>query len=381
MPALSSRELERFTGLFDKDWKRTTSRLRSRYADDRSYDPSYSWDARSDNPERFSKLGGGGKETNVPVQTCRPVALSGTQVIELEAQPGQFLGNSDSAFANRSPTKIPLTVEQLDLDMTHDLARPRVPILDEARTNNKHVTVSQRPVFQNYHIHPPAFQIEQPPEFMIAAGPNGDQCLLSPHQRRAIIEYEKRKKEADAYTRVATAAREATRKQISGQLFNRGVLMVDSAFNQESEIFGERAKKIQAEKDYRAQIHLERYSALSTKMSSMATNGNILVPSTVKPRVQTEKYFQSKGGSAHAFSFEETHNRLFCRQEINKNGNRTQLIRNNEMSGKQYDIVTLTTVEHWPSRHVERLENKILNHPSQASAEGVRNMQGATRPF
>jgi len=264
--------------------------------------------------------------------------------------------------------------------MVEDLSGA-VPILRDAHETGQVVTMEERPIFKNYHSQGPKFQIEKKPDFMLAAGPNGDQCLLTPHQRREIIEFEKRQKEALAYTRAATAARESTRKQIAGQQFHRGILMVDSALNDQSEIYGEKAKRIQAEKDYKAQIHLERYSSLSTKMSSMATNGNILVPGTVQPRVQTEKYFQTKGGNAHAFTFEETHNRLFCRQEVNKNGNRTQRIRDAEMAGKQYDIVTLTTIEHWPSRFVERLENKTLKHPSQTCMEGTRNMQGATRPF
>ena len=371
-------KLERFTALFDRDWKRTRSALRNRYDDDRSYDPSYSWDAKSDNPARFSKLAGGSGA--LPVQPCRPVALLGTRVISLESQPGQFLGDADAVFAGRPATKIPLSTEQRDINMAEDLSGA-VPILREAHATMQTVTMNERPIFKNYTTQPPTFKLERPPDFMVAAGPNGDQCLLTPHQRREIIEYEKRQKEALAYTRAATAARESTRKQIAGQQFHRGILMVDSAFNDQSEIYGEKAKKLQAEKDYKAQIHLERYSSLSTKMSSMATNGNILVPASVQPRVPTEKFYQTKGGNAHAFSFEETHNRLFCRQEINKNGNRTQKIRDAEMAGKQYDIVTHTTIEHWPSRAFDRLENKILLHPSQATMEGTRNLQGSTRAF
>lgn len=374
MPAtINVKTLDNFTQLFDKDWKRTRSALRSRYDDElKSYDPSYSWDAKSDNPDAFSKLGEGAA---VPVQPSRPMALLGTRVIGLEKQPGQFLNADQPA---RQLTHLPLTVEQRDMDMDTDL-RGRVPIVGEAHDRNALVTIEQRPIFKNYQLQPPVFQVEQQPAFMTAAGPQGDQCLLNPAHRREIIEFEKRKKEADALTRVATAARERMRKQVCGQQFQRGVLMVDSAFNEESEVYGVAARKHHAEQDYKAQIHLERRSRLATKMSSMATNGNITVPDSVAPRVPTERLYQSKGGSGHAFSFEETHNRLFCRQEINKNGNRTQRIRDAEMSGKQYDIVTLTTLEHWPSRHFDRLESKVLQHPSQASIEGIRNLQGAAR--
>ena len=40
---------DKFTLLFDKDWRNTKSRIRTKVDDDRSYDISNSWDARSDN--------------------------------------------------------------------------------------------------------------------------------------------------------------------------------------------------------------------------------------------------------------------------------------------------------------------------------------------
>lgn len=107
--------------------------------------------------------------------------------------------------------------------------------------------------------------------------------------------------------------------------------MVDSCNNEESEIYGAKAKRAHADKEYKAQIHLERKGYLALRCSSLATNGNILVPESILPRyslthlfssyllinfafrVQTEAFYQSKGGNTHALSFDETHNRLFCR--------------------------------------------------------------------
>ena len=113
----------------------------------------------------------------------------------------------------------------------------------------------------------------------------------------------------------------------------------------------------------------------------MATNGNILVPTSVAARVKTVPDYQSKGRLYHGLSYEETHNRLFCRQERAGGSERTQRIRNAELSGKQYNIVSLTTIEHWPSRHFERLKNKVLAHPSQESLHGSRNLQGSLTQF
>lgn len=378
MPASLSRQgkgnmVGKFTELFDNDWKRTRSNVRARTADDKSYDISYSWDARSDNPKEFSKM----EATDIPVQFSKPVTLSGSQIVELEPQSGQFLNPS---IPNREQAKIPLTAEQHDLDMSHDL-RGTIPICQSAFAQGKTVTIEKRPVFNNMDLQPPTFQLESKPDYMIRAGPNADEVLLNPYQRRQIIEFQKREKEANAFIRKASNGRGATKKIVGGPLFKRGVLMVDAAENPDSEMYGERARKEIAAKEYKAQIHLERRSQLATKTSSIATNGNLINPDSVAPRVKTNAPYQTKGGKFHDFSFEETHNRLFCRQERAGGATRTQKIRDCEMAGKQYNIVTLTTVEHWPSRSFDRLQNKTLQHPSQVSMESSRNMQGSTRPY
>jgi len=60
--------------------------------------------------------------------------------------------------------------------------------------------------------------------------------------------------------------------------------MVDSCNNEESEIYGAKAKRAHADKEYKAQIHLERKGYLALRCSSLATNGNILVPESILPR-------------------------------------------------------------------------------------------------
>ena len=365
--------LSKFTDLFDKNWKNTRSSLRAQTADDRSYDISYSWDARSDNPVSFSRM----EATDVPVQPAKPICLSGSQIVQLEPQRGQFLNQS---IPPTQRAQIPLNATQNDVGMVTDLSGT-IPISTQARDEGKTVCIQKREVYANMEMRGPTFALEERPEYMNRAGAQADSCLLNPKMRRGIIEFEKREKEAKVLLRAATSNREKLRKQLGGPLFRRGVLMTDSSSNPNSETYGELARKEQALKDYRAQIHLERRSQLATKWSSIATNGNITVPDSVAPRVKTEADYQSKGGKAHAFSFEETHNRLFCRQERAGGANRTQRIRDAELSGKQYNIVTLAAIEHWPSRSVERQTNKILSHPSQVTFEGTRNLQGSLRPI
>ena len=176
-----------FTELFDGDWKRTKSSLRARTANEgQAYDPTYSWDARTDNPAAFSKM----ESTDVPVQFARPVTLSGQQIIPLEPLSGQFL-NVDAPSKLKGLNHIPLSHDQTDVGMHEDI-HGTIPIHEQATKEGKFVTIKERPVFSKSQNQPPKFQMEEKPDFMDKAGPQGDQILLNPTQRRAIIEFEKR---------------------------------------------------------------------------------------------------------------------------------------------------------------------------------------------
>lgn len=162
--------------------------------------------------------------------------------------------------------------------------------------------------------------------------------------------------------------------------FNRGILGIDSSSNEQSEIYGEKARDFNVRDEYLSIKHLERRTTLAQKSSSLHTNGNILAPETLPPRVKSEKLYQSKGGAARTLSFDETHNRIFFRRmDRPQNTQRAQNIRDQELSGKDYNIVNHTIINHWPSRTLNRDVNKVLNHPSQASLEGPRNLQGSLK--
>jgi len=349
---------DKFTLLFDKDWRNTKSRIRTKVDDDRSYDISNSWDARSDNPQSFSRL----EAVNLPVQYTKPVTLLGSAVVELEPRTGLDVLNCHQE--HKTLSTLPLTREQLDVGMKPDL-KGHVPMVQKAKEENGIILLESLPTFKNMDMAGPQFRKVDIPQYMIEAGPQCDQRLLTPAQRREILEIEKRKNAADNYIKVATAQRSSLKKQISGQQYYRGILGVDSNENDESEIYGERSKKYHADKDYKAQIRLERKGQLALKNSSMGTNGNILCPDTIAARVKIEPFYQRKGGIAHALSFEETHNRLFCRRaEKPPPVTRTQKLRDSENAGRDYDFVSHTTIEHWPSKPFDRLVNKTLMHPS-----------------
>lgn len=362
---------QKFTDLFDNNWKSGRSMIRTRNDDDRSYDPSFSWDGRSDNPKQFTKL----DSTALPIQHTRPVTLSGSAIISLDQNTGfEVLNVYQPAKVSND---LPLTYMQKEIGMASNLTS-HIPFVKDAIDSKKVVVMDENALFRNNNIHPPKFSQSEAPKFLIDAGPNCDEILLNPMQRRQILEFEKKKSAADFHIKESISDREKLRKQIAGQQYKRGVLMYDSCNNEESEIYGDKAKRLHADVEYKAQIHLERRGYLSLKSSSMATNGNILAPETMLPRVKTDAFYQSKGGNAHCLSFEETHNRLFCRgAERAPASKRTQFIRNNDLSGKQHNFINHTVIEHWPSRSIDRREDKKLMHPSQTSLNQTRNWQGS----
>ena len=203
---------------------------------------------------------------------------------------------------------------------------------------------------------------------------------MTPAERREILEYERRKRVANEIIREAVAAREKTRKLVTGPSFQRGILGVDNATNEQSEIYGAEARAARDHSEYKAITHLERKSNIATRTSSFETNGNILVPDSIASRVKIEKYYQSKGATnTLGLSFDETHNRLFNRRmDRAPNIDRTLYIRDQELSGKQYNIVTHAMIEQWPARSFfHREKDPRMDHPSQGAAlEGPRNLQG-----
>lgn len=364
---------DKFTQLFDNDWKFNKSTIRHKHDEEQQYDPAYSWDARSDNPRSFSRL----QATYLPYQYAKPLTLSGPAVVLLEHTPGL------SAINVTQPTThgaIPLTVEQRDAGMKTDLTA-EIPQVSSIKQSGKVVLVDKNQAFKNQGMAPPQLVGQDVPQYMKEAGPQCDKRLLNPRQRREIMEFEKKQKEADVVVREAVAARMKTRKQLEGPQFHRGVLMCDSNDNMHSEIYGEKALKEAADREYKAQLHLERKSQLAKKQSSIVVNGNILQPDSLGPRVKNEKYYQTKGDDYHALSFDETYNRLFCRMKNASSGERTQNLRDIETSGKPYSITHHTQIENWPPRSFDRETSRAMKHPSQESLEGSRNLQGSLRLY
>ena len=360
------------TGLFDGgDWGGRTSTVRSRAHMTRTYDPKTSWAGLSQG--KFSRTDIKGE---VPLQMSGPVALEGTMVLPLDDSKSLKMLNVGQEA--KQLTTIPLTRDQRDLSMSTDL-KGRVPVHVVASQSNRVVIADQLPGFKNLHPTPPVYEAVEVPPFMAEAGPQADQRLLNPTQRRQIMEFDKKLLTANLNIKHAKAGREKTRKQLTSVQFNRGVLMVDSAENEESEIYGQAAHERRVAAEQKDLIHLERRANLAQRTSSITTHGNIVVPDTVTDRVATAPEYQRKGGNNHSLTFEETYNRVFVRRLGNPvRVERTQNLRNNDLSGKSYNLINHTVIEHWPSQTIDRLEDKGLQHPSQTSLHSTRLLQGTS---
>ncbi len=359
------------TGLFDNGWQTQTSAIRHKASMTRTYDPRTSWNGLSQG--NFSRTD---IKRDVTLQMSGPIGLEGGVVLPLDSSTSLEILNV------RQPAKqlcgIPLTKYQAEMDMSSDL-RGHVPAQVEAIETNKVVLVTELPGFKNLLPTPPVYKAIEMPQFMVEGGPQSDQRLLNPTQRRQIMDFEKRHQAGYQSLKHAQAAREKTRKQVTSIQFNRGVLMVDSSANEESEIYGQVAFERRVAGEQKQLIHLERKANLAQKTSSIVTNGNFIAPDSVTDRVSTAPDYQRKGGVNHGLTFEETYNRCFVRRlGIPIRAERTQTLRNQDLSGKSYNIVNHTLVEHWPSQTIDRLEDKGLHHASQTALNSTRLTQGTT---
>lgn len=362
--------IDKFTKYFDKDWRTCRSTLSKFRSDDKSYDPSNSWDGRSDNPQRFSRL----TATEMPTQTKYPITMCGSTVVPLEPIDGLPIFNN---FNNKTKSNIPLTTEQKDLNMSYNL-KGEIPLIDEAKATNKVIYYDTMPSFKNMDMREPKFNIISVPQYINEVGNQCDQKLLTPLQRREILDFEVRTRAANEYIRKAVSDRIKTKKLISGIPFHRGVLGYDSTNNIESEAYGEKAKKLHEKLNKLDEFHEKRkeyiYNATGHLVNNTLTNAGYINP-------KEDTTFQSKGRvSNFDLSFNNTYNSIFGQIPYKTNPERTQNLRNQDHSGKLYNITQHTKIEYWPSEPFHRDENKILKHPSQACLEGQRNLQGTLLP-
>jgi hypothetical protein len=366
---------EFFATKFDNNWVENTSKIRTKLTDDVRYDVTYSWEAKSDNPSAYSKL----QQTELALQPIRPITMSGHAVIGLENARGlDVLNVTQNIHENAA---VPLTASQANLGMLPDYSA-HIPMVINAKTTNQTIVMTEPEAFRNYFINDPNYVTIPKPKCLIEAGDQCDMKLLTPAQRKEILDFEQRKNLANHVIRDATALREKLTKQMKGIRFHRGVIGVDDVENEDSEIYGERARRERNEKELKHNRYMERLARLSIKNGGMDTNGNILVPDTITDRVKVNKSFQSKSMKNTSQTFNETYSRMFVRVDGDIHAERTQHLREKDLNGKTYNFITHAGIEHWPVAESQKTfgpEHKILSHNSQASLEPPRNLQGTLR--
>ena len=370
---------QRLDGFLDRacQGSRSTHRTMSK----QEYNPISTWDALSDCSTNDHTLALKFQSKEVVTQHTRPICLIGSRVIPMEKDTDGLAGicvNQDA----RTLTTIPLSVEQETIGMKSNLDRISVPLCENAVKENKTVVETTPATFQRMQMMPPEFEPVQEPSFYKDCGPQLDKLLLTPAQRREIFEYEKKKAAADLYVRQAVSDRSKLRKNLKGIDYKRGVVGYDNGINPESEIYGENAKAYVEMKDSKQMFDEARRNYLGAKRSNLQHSGNILNPDLMSNDVKTEKYYQNKGGDRHAPTFGETYYRVLeSNKEIKRDSaKRTQYLRDQDLNGKNYNIVNHTEIKLWPSKTQERVYER-MNHPSQTSLDGPRNLQGSLKPF
>mmetsp|Transcript_15896 Transcript_15896/g.23944 ORF Transcript_15896/g.23944 Transcript_15896/m.23944 type:complete len:373 (-) Transcript_15896:102-1220(-) len=360
---------DQLTAHFDRDWATQKSHIRSVRTERMNYSPTYSWDAKSDNPVSFSKL----NADQLPTQPCRPCTLSGNRVIELETPGGMAVLNVTERPMPRS--QLPLSAHQVDAGMTGNDLSGTIPMVSQASAEGKTIVMKKNYAYSNYDVHPPQFVAEEIPQFYMEAGKNGDQKLLTPAQRRKMMEIDAQQREAKGHLKQAVSERQKLKDSLVGPVYHRGVLMYDSNDNKDSEVYALKARTFEQKQEKAKKTAAQRQEALRKCGSSLATDFSNLVPETA-PQYDI---FQSKKSVPGRLSYEETQHRIFQKpDERSARPERTQRLRNEDLLGKNYNIISNTQVTHWPSS-IPEVKDHRMAHPSQNSLSGTRNMQGSLR--
>jgi hypothetical protein len=362
---------DKLSSHFDNEWPAQKSRIREVRTERVNYSPTYSWDAKSDDPNSFSKL----NADQLPTQPTRPCTLSGARVIELETSGGIDVLNGTQR--SHALTGLPLTTHQTDIGMVGTDLTGTIPLASNATQNGQKLYMKNNYTFKNYSIQPPQFTAEEIPEFYREAGAHGDQKLLNPAQRRKMMEIDAQNQLAKGHVDRAISERHKLKTSLSGPNHHRGVLMVDDPSNINSEIYGQKAQEAREKYDKMNRSHEQRLQNLQRCGGVLSADYGNMIPSNAPQ----ESLFQTKRSTGSTLSFQETYTRVFEKVELKPpRPERTQHLRDQDLLGKNYNIITNTTIVYGKSSIPER-KDKILSHPSQQSLNSNRNLHGSLRPI
>jgi hypothetical protein len=339
------------------------------------YDPSLSWEGLSVHPHAFSKL-------DLDPRVQGRVALAGARVIETEkALPGGVF--QGVTHAGRGVHQLDATVDQHDCHYEDGAAAP----IAVARRSGGALSLTysdQR--FYNMKVESAVVGVRETPGLMLSAVrpvPGGigelSQFLLTPSQRKLLAV-----SELEGMRATETAKRaEGQRRHLVALMRDRypqGAMRVDGVDNTDSEVYGARARS-QAAFDEKRAVHADgrrqRLNAI-TMQEPRFGHDPFKHNEEFLGREET-KFMQAKAQRPTAPP--DTHDRLFGSACVSVNLKRTQSLRDRDLAGKDYSILSKARVEVWPpSQHSRPHDYAFLEHPSQASVERPRLLQGAVPP-
>ena len=175
---------------------------------------------------------------------------------------------------------------------------------------------------------------------------------MTPQQRKECSTFLIKQEEAYKVMREAISKREKTKIRLNTIDYKRGIPMVASSADISSEIYGNTATKAIQQQINENKAQEYRRKLLAFKTSSISAQGNILVPDTVDAKVRILPLIQSKSRvNNYNEQYGDTHYRIFVERRFNRglerkppNPERAQLLRDHELLGRQYNIITHTQV-------------------------------------
>ena len=263
-------------------------------------------------------------------------------------------GSSDRLEKDYRLTKavtVPLTLEQSDLGMECSLLGT-IPLSDSVVNEDHSIFLAQAGSLCLANLQKPTFKVVQLPSYIIEAGPQCDQKLLTPLQRREYMTFEKRKLDANLAIKRSKAFRMKSRDNITtGKCFRENSISDSGEFN----TYGYTAAE-NHEIKRTLRLHSDRKDHLAQKSSATSINGDFILPNSIPKSVPLISDILRKGGSNNLSSFDDTFKRLFVAKENKSSSSeRTQAIRDRDLHGKEYNHISHSEIEHWPSRKIERM--------------------------
>jgi hypothetical protein len=255
---------------------------------------------------------------------------------------------------HNKPTKavtVPLTLEQSDLGMESSLLGI-IPMSDSVGKEDLSVFLAQTGNLCLANLQKPPFKVVQLPSYIIEAGPQCDQKLLTPLQRREYMTFEKKKLDANLAIKRSKALRMKTRDNISSGKSFRENSISDSG---DTNTYGFTVAE-NHEINRTLRLYSDRKNYLAQKSSATSINGDFILPNTIPQSVPLTTDIRRKGGSNNLSSFDDTFKRLFVAKENKSSSSeRAQGIRDRDLYGKEYNHISHSEIEHWPSRKIERI--------------------------